>query len=257
MYNFLFNSMVSDGLEVPCATKVLIMDRTSGGHILQSFRMTSAHAGNWLAKRRGAFTTLRHLDSSMMAHQAFTIDDTRRCVSQGPSRLQRSNLFTNPKPHLFCSSIYPFLLSRDVNYVLIDMEIKSVKTNWCDSLYFAQSVDITSTLVYTASDDLPAWGNDNSKLILSFNEFISFLRLPQIWLTPHRYQGDEKSASCIHPSHTRPPYKSRLYRVGPPQHEESSLGVNARAPRNHIRHEQAASPREFTSAGLRFRRGGS
>lgn len=52
-------------------------------------------------------------------------------------------------------------------------------------------------------------------------------------------------------------YKSRLYRAGPRQHEESSLGVNARAARNHIRHEQAAMPREFTSASLRFRHGGS
>lgn len=47
-----------------------------------------------------------------------------------------------------------------------------------------------------------------------------------------------------------------MYRAGPRQHEESSLDVNALgAARNHIRHEQAALPREFTSAGLRFRHG--
>jgi len=61
---------------------------------------------------------------------------------------------------------------------------------------------------------------------------------------------DEKGVVCAFaPRRTRAPYKSRLYHAGiPRQHEESSLGVNARATRNHIRHEQAASPREFMSA---------
>lgn len=67
-----------------------------------------------------------------------------------------------------------------------------------------------------------------------------------------------KRSSCAHSRarRTRALYKSRLYRAGPRQHEESSLDVNALgAARNHIRHEQAALPREFTSAGLRFRHG--
>lgn len=67
-----------------------------------------------------------------------------------------------------------------------------------------------------------------------------------------------KRSLCAHsqPRRTRTLYKSRLYRAGPRQHEESSLDVNALgAARNHIRHEQAALPREFTSAGLRFRYG--
>lgn len=57
---------------------------------------------------------------------------------------------------------------------------------------------------------------------------------------------------------TRAPYKSRLYRAGPLCNaKRARRGVDAGAPRNHIRHEQAASPREFTSANLRFRRSGS
>lgn len=71
-------------------------------------------------------------------------------------------------------------------------------------------------------------------------------------------RGMKRSFLC---AHSRPDALVRSINhdciaPGSRQHEESSLDVNALAvARNHIRHEQAALPREFTSAGLRFRHG--
>lgn len=72
------------------------------------------------------------------------------------------------------------------------------------------------------------------------------------YLTRYRGAGGRRwnERPVYLPARTRAPYKSRLYRAGPPQYEESSLGVNARAPRNHIRHEQTASPRRIYERGF-------
>lgn len=106
---------VNNGWRIVCRTCVL-----------PPFRTTGAYAGNWLAKRRGAFTAPRHLDSSAMVHQAFTTDATRdaflkngllhaECNEAPRERIyERFNVRTaHVKPHwveLLFNEIVPFTI---------------------------------------------------------------------------------------------------------------------------------------------------
>lgn len=130
-------------------------------------------------------------------------------------------------------------------------------TNYCNSTTFSWIIGKFTRL--RSINVLNTRHDNNNEPIFCLNKFIRFFFLSTCEYRRYytSYQR-MKGSSCAHSRarRTRALYKSRLYRAGPRQHEESPLDVNALGvARNHIRHEQAALPREFTSAGLRFRHG--